>query len=84
MREPAVIQRASTTFCWLPPESLRQAASGPGALILSRLIQSVRKPALHRIVDPAILHDAREIGKRDVFGDRRNITSPSTRRSRGI
>ncbi len=29
MREPAVIQRASTTFCWLPP--LRCAAGDVGA-----------------------------------------------------
>src|SRR5262249_4766201 len=40
MRGSAASHFASTTFCWLPPESWRAGWSGPRALIPSRLMKS--------------------------------------------
>jgi hypothetical protein len=35
-----LIHFAKTTFCWLPPESVRTRTNGPGALIESLAIAS--------------------------------------------
>ena len=43
-RGPRASQRASTTRCWLPPESERTGAAGSGALTASRRSQSSASP----------------------------------------
>ncbi len=76
MRDPAVIQRASTTFCWLPPLSLRQATSPWGARIRRRAIQS-RATARSRpwLIRPRFI-TAGEVGEGDVLGDRQEHHEP--------
>ena len=67
---------ASTTFCWLPPERLRQSVLMLGVRTCSRSTQLVRQPPLLARVDQAVPGQAAEIGERDVGGDRQEQHQP--------
>ncbi|MNP22850.1 hypothetical protein D3C76_1155380 [compost metagenome] len=84
MVEPALRHLASTTFCWLPPLRLSNKASGPGVLMLSRLIQlSARLRSCFSSSRPARV--TWPIRARVMFCATLSIeTMPSILRSRGM
>ena len=64
-------QRASTTFCWLPPERLTTSWSGPAMRIVQQLRGSSRPArALLRLVDePARIAKRSSAAMREVLAD---------------
>ena len=62
-------QRASSTFCWLPPESSRIFWSGPEHLMPSSLMKRSTISRCLRLVDDAVAADARQQRQRHVLGD---------------
>ena len=60
---------ASTTFCWLPPESVPTSVATPGARMPRRRRSVSASAALRAAVDQAHPRQRRQLRQRDVLGD---------------
>ena len=68
-RQGSACQRASTTFCWLPPDSSSSVSSGPRARMPRRAMACPAAPTLAAGAHDAVAEPFLEMRERDRAGD---------------